>query len=206
MYILERDDNPIYCAKGETLKELMEAVGADVDIADGVEAHLEAIWPTDPADVDEDFDIPTPVEINEQTLKELASRAWDTTPANLSLMEYTQPYSAGHLRAIMDFLGLDDRETAQLLHTSADTVKAWTYGHGLIPVRVAVKMNELVQAHNDQVQSLANALRQAIYPLNHQEQQLTTSLSWEKRVIQRLAAEHGIIVEYADGRGDPRPL
>ena len=201
MFILEMSNNPVYRLTG-TLFEIMESLATEFDASqratDGYESYFEAVWPTDSADVDEDYEYPEPVEINKDSVLEFAKKVWDTHQINL--FEDVQPLTAGQFQAMQHHLGLSNAEMAKQLRVDARRLSRWIAAEQPIPVSVTVDMNKLLDQHDKDVEKLlarADSGRTIMYPGNTSEQDTKWAFGWERRVIQRAVIEHKLHVIHA---------
>lgn len=196
MYIAENDDNPIYNVIGHTLFDLADDLAADLGL-DGYDHYVEAMQIPDAADVTEEYKAAMQEEIDEQTIKELAAAVWNTEPANISLEQDITPYTSGKLEAVMRHLGLNAHELPHLLGEPVEKVERWVSNKDRIPIRIAVKMNELIYLQDEQVLKIADnhtGIIPVAYPRNASEQSLDVPLGWEQRIMQRLAVEHNAFI------------
>ena len=202
MYTLKIPNNDIYSITG-TLTELMEQLATEFNASrerptDGYEEYFEAVWPTDPSDVDEDFEIPTPVEINKESVMTFAQKVWDTP--HVELIGPAQPLTHGEFHAMLHHLGLGHGTLGEMLGgVAAKTISRWISGNAgkPVPARVTGEMEELLDRHDVDVEKICEMGDRGvvIYPRDETEQQLEgVPLGWEMRVIQRAAVEHGIRV------------
>lgn len=201
MFILEMSNNPVYRLTG-TLSEIMESLAVEFDASrratDGYESYFEAVWPTDPDDVDEDYEYPEPVEINKDSVLEFAKKVWDTH--QIDLFEDVQPLTAGQLQAMQHHLGLSNAEMAQQLRVDARRLSRWIAAEQPIPVRVKIDMDGLLDQHDKDVEKLlekADSGRAIMYPGNTSEQETNWAFGWERRVIQRAVIERNLHVIHA---------
>lgn len=196
MFILEIPNNPVYRLSG-TLAEIMESLAREFISAnratDGYEAYLEAVWPTDPAELDEDESAPTPVEINEDSVLAFAAKVWDTHQSQL--IEDAQPLTAGEFQATQHHLGLSNAEMAKQLRVDGRRLSRWIAGTHPIPVGVTAEMDELLEQHDADVEKIVEKADRGIpiiYPGDTSEQETDWAFGWERRVVQRAMIEHGV--------------
>lgn len=196
MFILEIPNNPTYRITG-ALAEIMEALASEFISSnrptDGYEAYLEAVWPTDPSDLDEGEAAPEPVEINESTVIEFAQKVWDTH--QVQLIEDAQPLTAGEFQAVQHHLGLSNIELAKQLRVDGRRLSRWIAGKHSIPVGVTAEMDELCDQHDADVEKTVEKADRGIpiiYPGDTSEQETSWPFGWERRVVQRAMIEHGI--------------
>lgn len=201
MFILEIPNNPTYRLSG-MLAEIMESLASEFISAnratDGYETYLEAVWPTDPSELDEGEAAPAPVEINEATVIEFAQKVWDTH--NVQLIEDAQPLTAGEFQAMQHHLGLSNSEMAKQLRVDGRRLSRWIAGTHPIPVGVTSEMNELLDQHDADVEKIVEKADRGIpiiYPGDTSEQETDWAFGWERRVVQRAMIEHGVSVIHA---------
>lgn len=202
MFILEMSNNPTYRLTG-TLFEIMESLATELVASrratDGYESYFEAVWPTDSADVDEDYEYPEPVEINKDSVLDFAKKVWDTH--QIDLFEDVQPLTAGQFQAMQHHLGLSNLEMAQKLRVDARRLSRWITGKLPIPAGVKVDMDKLLDEHNKDVEKIlekADGGYIIIYPGNTSEQETDWAFGWERRVVQRAVVEHGLQIYHAN--------
>lgn len=201
MFTLEIPNNPTYRLSG-ALDEIMESLASEFVSSnrptDGCEAYLEAVWPTDPSELDEDETAPEPVEINEATVIEFAQKVWDTH--NVQLIEDAQPLTAGEFQAMQHHLGLSNSEMAKQLQVDGRRLSRWIAGTQPIPVGVTSEMDELLDQHDADVEKTVEKADRGIpiiYPGDTSEQETSWAFGWERRVVQRAMIEHGVSVIHA---------
>lgn len=201
MFILEIPNNPTYRLSG-MLAEIMESLASEFISAnratDGYETYLEAVWPTDPSELDEGEAAPAPVEINEATVIEFAQKVWDTH--NVQLIEDAQPLTAGEFQAMQHHLGLSNSEMANQLRVDGRRLSRWIAGTHPIPVGVTSEINELLDQHDADVEKIVEKADRGIpiiYPGDTSEQETDWAFGWERRVVQRAMIEHGVSVIHA---------
>src|SRR5699024_6070438 len=117
MYTLKIPNNDIYSITG-TLTELMEQLATEFNASrerptDGYEEYFEAVWRTDPADVDEDFEIPTAVGSNKESVMTIAHKVCDTP--HVEVIGSAQPLTPGEFHAMMHHLGLGHGTLGEML-------------------------------------------------------------------------------------------
>lgn len=201
MFTLEIPHNPTYRLTG-TLTELLQAL-ADELIAsnrptDGYLPWLEAVYPTDPSELDEDETAPAPVEITEDSVLTFAEKVWDTHA--LQLIEDTQPLTAGEFQAMQHHLGLSNAEMARRLRVDGRRLSRWIAGTHPIPAGVTREVEALLDHHDQDVQAVLEESDRGvpiIYPGDTSEQVTDAAFGWERRVVQRAAIEHGVRVVHA---------
>lgn len=196
MFTLEIPNNPTYRITG-TLAEIMESLASEFTSSnrptDGYEAYLEAIWPTDLSELDEDETVPEPVEINEATVIEFAQKVWGTH--NVQLIEDAQPLTAGEFQAMQHHLGLSNSEMAKQLQVDGRRLSRWIAGAQPIPVGVTSELDELLDQHDADVEKIVEKADRGIpiiYPRGTSEQETDWAFGWERRVVQRAMIEHHI--------------
>lgn len=210
MFILKIPSNTVYRIAGDTLFELMDKLANEFLSSqrptDGYEEYLEAVWPTDPADVDEDYEYPIPVEITEESVQAFAAKVWDTPVSNIRLVEESKPLKRGEFQALMHHMGLGHETLGAILGVAGKTVSRWIAGAAdrPIPAGVTGEMRELLAQHDADVERFRELDARGaiiIYPHDESEQQLeNVPLGWERRVLQRAIVEHGISLCHMDER------
>lgn len=199
MYTLQIPNNPIYSITG-TLPELMEKLASEFLASrdrptDGYESYLEAVWPTDPSELDEGEDPPYAAEINKDTVVDFAAKVWDTPAPFIELSEDIEPLTAGEFQAMQHHLGLSNTDMAKTLNVDVRRLARWIAGTQPIPVGITGEMDDLLDQHDADVEKILEKADRGIpiiYPGDTSEQETDWAFGWERRIVQRAVVEHGI--------------
>lgn len=189
-------------ATGETLEELRkrlidEAIDSD-NIMDGWLDQVEAVYPRDESELDEDEAPLTPRPLTEELLEALACHVWDVPSVGWQTAhDMPRPTTRGQLQATQHYLGLSLTDLAVKLNVTERTIRRWVGGSSPIPGGVALELQQLVEAFEADVDEMtARADRPAsitIYPEDKEEQQLPhRPMGWERRVLQEAMIRDGI--------------
>jgi len=204
MYTLENPNNPVYRLNG-TLEEIMESLAAELLATshpiDGMESYIQAVYPYDESELDEDEAAPEPAAINEANVLAFAAEVWDVHEHILDLTEYSEPLLRGEFQAMQHHLGLSNADLARLLHVDQRRLSRWIAGTQPIPVGIARDMDTLLDQHDQDVLALVELDDRGIptiYPEDKSEQQTSQPFGWERRVVQRAMIERGVTVYHSD--------
>ncbi|MBD0853060.1 hypothetical protein CU043_02280 [Corynebacterium striatum] len=97
------------------------------------EDWIEAVYPADTSEVDEDYTPPVPRELTQENLEAFAAWVFDTPSARLIQGE---PPAAATLQAIHEFIGWSLDDAAEALNVSKRTYQRWLSGQMVAPPRV----------------------------------------------------------------------
>lgn len=117
------------------------------------EDWIEAVYPADTSEVDEDYTPPVPRELTQENLEAFAAWVFDTPSARLIQGE---PPTPATLQAIHEFIGWSLDDAAEALNVSKRTYQRWLSGQMAAPSRVEGEMRRAAQHLIDRAKRLAS--------------------------------------------------
>lgn len=117
------------------------------------EDWIEAVYPADTSEVDEDYTPPVPRELTQENLEAFAAWVFDTPSARLIQGEPPIPAT---LQAIHEFIGWSLDDAAEALNVSKRTYQRWLSGQMVAPPRVEGEMRRAAHQVIDRAKMLAD--------------------------------------------------
>ena len=116
------------------------------------EDWIEAVYPADTSEVDEDYTPPVPRELTQENLEAFAAWVFGTPSARLIQGE---PPTPATLQAIHEFIGWSLDDAAESLDVSKRTYQRWLSGQMAAPSRVDGEMRRAAHQVIDRAKHLA---------------------------------------------------
>ncbi|OFQ48490.1 helix-turn-helix transcriptional regulator [Corynebacterium sp. HMSC076D02] len=116
------------------------------------EDWIEAVYPADTSEVDEDYTPPVPRELTQENLEAFAAWVFDTPSARLI---HGEPPIPATLQAIHEFIGWSLDDAAEALNVSKRTYQRWLSGQMVAPPRVEGEMRRAAHQVIDRAKHLA---------------------------------------------------
>lgn len=193
-------------AQGGTLEELRkqlidEAIDTNKNMDDWLD-QVEAVYPRDESELDEDEAPLTPRPLTEELLEALACHVWDVPTITWDENE-EEPITRGELQATQHLLGLDTNAMARTLGVARRTYARWVAGTAPIPLAISGGVRDMLDGLLDDVDTLADMEERGailVYPSGPEEQQQLDgrSLEWEQAACRLAMAMHGATLHLGD--------
>ena len=117
------------------------------------EDWIEAVYPADTSEVDEDYTPPVPRELTQENLEAFAAWVFDTPSARLI---HGEPPAPGTLQALHEFIGWSLDDAAESLDVSKRTYQRWLSGQMVAPSRVEGELRLAAHQVIDRAKLLAD--------------------------------------------------
>ena len=118
------------------------------------EDWIEAVYPADTSEVNEDYAPPAPRELTQENLEAFAAWVFDTPSARLI---HGEPPAPSTLQAIHEFIGWSLDDAAERLKVSKRTYQRWLSGQMAAPPRVEGEMRRAAQHLIDRAKLIAQS-------------------------------------------------
>lgn len=192
-------------AQGGTLedlrKQLIDEALDNNKLMDDWQDQVQAVYPLDKSELDEDEAPLTPRPLTEDLLDALACKVWDVPGVRWDEGE-GESITRGELQATQHLLGLDTNAMARTLGVARRTYARWVAGTAPIPLAISGGVRDMLDRLLDDADTLADMDERGvipIYPSGADEQQLDSrSLEWEQAACRLAMAMHGVTLHLGD--------
>ena len=194
---------------GESLEELRkQLIDEALDsgkIMDAWADQVQAVYPLDESELDEDEQPLAPRPLTEDLLDALACKVWDVPAVGRNTTqddEEATPVTRGDMQSTQHLLGLDTNAMARTLGVARRTYARWVAGTAPIPLAISGGIRDMLDRLLDDADTLADMDERGIiliYPSGADEQQLDgRSLEWEQAACRLAMAMHGVTLHLGD--------